>query len=83
MLPTTLERLRDILREAEFLSAQVALVSAGVFLPDEVRKRAFVRSVEIIGEAAKNVPEETRARFPDLEWQVACREHPACASYSS
>jgi uncharacterized protein with HEPN domain len=31
------------------------------FIRDEVKKRAFVRSIEIIGEAAKKVPEEVRA----------------------
>jgi uncharacterized protein with HEPN domain len=32
-------------------------------------KRAFVRSIEIIGEASKKVLEETRSRFPTLEWR--------------
>ena len=31
--------------------------------------RAFVRSVEIIGEATKKVPEETRRQFPAVEWK--------------
>ena len=56
MLPTTVELLRDILREAEFLSAQIAQTTGGAFLHDEVLKRAFVRSIEVIGEAAKKVP---------------------------
>src|SRR5439155_815208 len=30
---------------------------------------AFVRSVEIIGEATKKVPEETRRQFPGAEWK--------------
>jgi uncharacterized protein with HEPN domain len=53
MLPTTVELLRDILREAEFLEAQARKTTKEAFLRDEVLKRAFVRSVEIIGEAAK------------------------------
>ena len=53
MLPTTVELLRDILREAEFLSSQAARTSPDDFLANEVLKRAFVRSVEVIGEAAK------------------------------
>jgi uncharacterized protein with HEPN domain len=28
-----------------------------------------VRSVEIIGEATKKVPEETRLEFPAVEWR--------------
>jgi uncharacterized protein with HEPN domain len=69
MLPTTVELLRDILREAEFLSANAAETSSEEFLSDEVLKRAFVRSVEVIGEATKKVPEETRVQFPALEWR--------------
>ena len=69
MLPTTVELLRDILREAQFLSAQAAQIHCEAFLRDELRKRAFVRSVEIIGEATKKVPEETRLQFPGAEWE--------------
>lgn len=69
MLPTTVELLRDILREAEFLSAQSAQTSREAFLQDEVLKRAFVRSAEVIGEATKKVPQETRLEFPAVEWK--------------
>jgi len=69
MLPTTVELLRDILREAEFLSAQAAQTTCELFLHDEVLKRAFARSVEVIGEATKKVPDETRAELPALEWK--------------
>lgn len=60
MSPTTVELLRDILREAEFLSVQAGQTTCMEFLHDEVLKRAFVRSLEVIGEATKKVPEETR-----------------------
>ncbi|HOY56733.1 MAG TPA: DUF86 domain-containing protein [Candidatus Paceibacterota bacterium] len=69
MLPSTLELLRDIAREAEFLSMHAAQVTPEKLLEDEVMKRAFVRSVEVIGEAAKKVPEETRQELADLEWK--------------
>ena len=32
-------------------------------------RRAFVRSLEIIGEAVKNLPEEFRASHPEVEWR--------------
>ena len=69
MLPTTLELVRDILREAEFLAAPAAQTTCESFLRNEVLKRAFVRSVEVIGEATKQVPEETRLQFPGVEWK--------------
>ena len=32
-------------------------------------RRAFVRSLEIIGEAAKKVPQEFREKHPAVEWK--------------
>ena len=69
MQPSTLELLRDILLEAEFLATQVARTSFDAFVRDEVKKRAIVRSLEVIGEAAKKIPSDTREQFPDIEWK--------------
>ena len=69
MLPSTLELLRDILREAELLESEAQQTNQVAFLGNEVLKRAFVRSVEVIGEAAKQVPEDTRALVTRLrQW---------------
>ncbi len=48
MHPATLELLRDMLREAEFLQREAGRTTREAFLGDEVLKRAFVRSVEVI-----------------------------------
>ncbi|WP_218840237.1 HepT-like ribonuclease domain-containing protein [Spirosoma fluviale] len=39
-------------------------------LADELRKRAIVRSLEIIGEAAKKVDEETQYAYPEVSWRA-------------
>jgi uncharacterized protein with HEPN domain len=40
------------------------------FLRDETLKRAFVRSLEIIGEAVKQSPDAVRERYSHLEWRA-------------
>lgn len=39
-------------------------------MSDELLRRAFVRSIEIIGEAAKHVPEDFRASHAEVPWRV-------------
>lgn len=36
---------------------------------DEVLKRSFLRSIEVIGEAAKNIPLDYREKHPKLPWK--------------
>ena len=62
--------LRHILMEADYLVSQTAGLTRDELLSNETLRRAFVRSLEIIGEAAKNVPEEFRARYPTVEWRA-------------
>ena len=50
--------LRHILMEADYLVSQTAGLTRDELLSNETLRRAFVRSLEIIGEAARNVPEE-------------------------
>jgi len=69
MHPATVELLRDILREAKFLISEAGRTDRDSFLRDEVLKRSFARSVEIIGEAAKRVPADTQAQFTNLQWK--------------
>lgn len=64
------EYLRHMLAEAEYIAKQSAEVQREEFLVDETLKRAFVRSIEIIGEATKHVPEVFRLRHPKFEWRA-------------
>ena len=38
------------------------------FCTDKKTVDAVVRNLEVIGEAARHVPEEMRVRFPDVAW---------------
>lgn len=39
------------------------------FCADEKTRFATIRAIEIIGEAARRVPEDVRQRFPQIPWQ--------------
>ena len=42
----------------------------GRVLRGDTLKRAFVRSIEVIGEATKNLSTELRDRHPEVEWRA-------------
>ena len=39
------------------------------FVRNETLKRAFVRSIEVIGEASKKLPDDIKAMQSDIEWR--------------
>ena len=61
--------LGHILTETEYLLKTSRSLSLSGFLADETLQRAFVRSLEIIGEAVKNLPDDLKVRYPDLDWR--------------
>jgi uncharacterized protein with HEPN domain len=62
--------LRHILTEADYLVAATADLTFAEYEQDETLRRAFIRSLEVIGEAAKKVPAEFRAEHPEIEWRA-------------
>jgi uncharacterized protein with HEPN domain len=65
--------LRHILVEVEYLLDHTQGLSFERFAADETLRRAFVRSLEVIGEAVKNLPEEFHALHPEVEWRLIAR----------
>ena len=66
---SSLEYVRHILDETEYLASQSKDLNKERFLKDDTLKRAFVRSVEIIGEASKKISGELKERYPSIEWR--------------
>lgn len=73
MSPSPLEYLRHIVDETSYLLEQSQGLSKEQFIQNPTLKRAFVRSIEIVGEATKRVPLEWRQRYPQpiLEQEVS------------
>lgn len=70
MILSIRDYLRHILDEADYLGRNTSGLTKEQFLKDETLKRAFVRSLEIIGEAVKQIPDETRLEFSQIEWRL-------------
>lgn len=64
------DALRHMLVEVEFLGLQIAIIDRNRFLGDETLRRAFARSLEVLGEAAKQLTAETRDLEPSVPWRL-------------
>ncbi|MDY6990917.1 MAG: DUF86 domain-containing protein [Thermodesulfobacteriota bacterium] len=60
--------LLDILEAARLALEYVGEKTKEAFLEDVLCQDAVIRRIEIIGEAARRVSEETQQAFPELPW---------------
>jgi len=68
MSPSQLDFLRHILNECDYLLRLKQGKDREQLLDDETNSRAIVRSLEVIGEATKKVPDEIRSENPKVSW---------------
>lgn len=61
--------LRDMLEAAQKVIRYTAEHPFEVFVEDEMAYDATLRNLEILGEAAKNIPGEIRQLHPDVDWR--------------
>ena len=68
-MKTTLELLKHIREECDFLLIESKNLDRDEFLESETLRRAFSRSLEIIGEASKSIPFEFKRTNSKLDWK--------------
>jgi uncharacterized protein with HEPN domain len=63
--------INDILEAIGKIERYVHGKSYQEFQKDEKTKDAVVRNLEIIGEAVRNIPENFKEKYPDVDWKAA------------
>jgi uncharacterized protein with HEPN domain len=58
-----------MLDEIDYLLDQRQRVDKEALLADPTLQRAFTRSIEILGEAARQIPVNYRNEYPDVPWK--------------
>ncbi|WP_048151330.1 HepT-like ribonuclease domain-containing protein [Methanolacinia paynteri] len=61
--------LSHILEQCEVIMSVSGRITADEFLSDKIYQNAVIRSLEVIGEAAKQVSAEFRSTHPELPWR--------------
>lgn len=61
--------LEDILAAIQKVKSYTSGLSLAVLLQEDKTFDAVVRNLEVIGEAAKHLPEESRKRSPTVDWK--------------
>ena len=64
-----LGRLQDILAAAKLVALYVKDTTESAFLADTEKQDAIIRRIEIIGEAALHLSDETRRAIPELPFR--------------
>ncbi|HPQ53771.1 MAG TPA: DUF86 domain-containing protein [Spirochaetota bacterium] len=69
MKRTWIDYLTDILDSIKDIESFVNDITCEQFIDDHLRRNAVVRSLEVIGEAAKKIPDTLRERYSDIPWK--------------
>lgn len=64
------EYLKHILDEIKFLLTSAKGINEDKFIDDETLQRAYSRSLEIIGEATKQLPKDFIDKYPGIDWSL-------------
>jgi len=67
---TDLHRVEDMVAAGERALRHLGRLDLPGLMGDDLRSDAIVRTLEIVGEACKQVSQATRARFPAVPWKA-------------
>ena len=70
MSPSAREYLQHILDETTYIMTSSTDLDKTNFVEDETLKRAYARSIEVIGEAVKKLPDQLRQKYNAIEWRA-------------
>lgn len=73
MSPSLLEFLRHMLDECIFIEETVKNKTQEEIVSDATLTRALIRSLEIIGEAAKRVENDFKIKYVQIDWREMAR----------
>ena len=69
MSPSLIELLTHIHKETEYLVAKIAEINFEEFRDDDDYNRSIIRSLEIIGEASKRIPDNFKIQHAEIDWK--------------
>lgn len=63
----------DMLQAIEDISVAIAGADLDAIVANRLLHKAVIRDLEVLGEAARNVPDELRLTCPDVPWRRIVR----------
>ncbi len=76
-----MDKINHINNEINYLSIKSKGLTHDEFIKDETLKRAFVRSLEIIGEAVKTIPKQVCEQYRQIEWNKIANHIPKISKF--
>jgi uncharacterized protein with HEPN domain len=60
----------DMQQAVNAIARMIGGIDLAAFAADEMRQKAIIRDLAVLGEAAGRLPAELRARAPDVPWRL-------------
>lgn len=61
--------IEDILQSIKDIESFSRGLTKEKFIKNKLKQNAIIRSLEIIGEAVKNIPDSFREKYPKIQWK--------------